>query len=144
MRLPLALLAILIGCNPPPPTGSAIEAHSPAIRAGVLTQSLGIETLGGRFTPFLTAGCRLPCVNSSTFSTSEDAQAQIRLHLLRGDSGRAADQHSLGTYSISGFPARPRGVPQILVIFGAVDQDLTLDARDAATGTKYRVTRVGD
>jgi molecular chaperone DnaK (HSP70) len=140
---PLLAVLILVGCKAPPPTGSVIESHSAAIRDGVLTQSIGIETLGQRFTPFLTIGCRLPCLKSSTFSTSEDSQTQIKLHVLRGDSGRSSDQHSLGTYSISGFPAQARGVPQVLVIFGAVDNDLTLDARDASTGAKYRVTRVG-
>ena len=144
MRSPLVFLAIMVGCNPPPPTGSVIEAHSPAIKDGVLTQGLGIETLGQRFTPFLTAGCRLPCVNSSAFSTTEDSQSQITLHVLRGDSGRAYDQHALGTYAISGFPMQSRGIPQVLVIFGAVGEDLTLDARDAASGIKYRVARVGN
>jgi Hsp70 protein len=137
-------LALLIGCSPPPPTGSVVESSSPAIREGVLTQNLGIETLGERFTPLLPTGCRLPCVKSSTFSTTEDSQPQITLHVLRGDSGRVADQHSLGTYSISGFPIAGRGVPQVLVILGAVGQDLTLDARDAVSGGRYRVTRVGN
>lgn len=144
MHLRALPLVLLIGCNPATPTGSVIESHSPAVRAGVLTQSLGIESLGERFTPILLAGCRLPCVTSTTFSTSEDSQATITLHLLRGDSGRAADQHSLGSYSISGFVKQPRGVPQVLVIFGAVGEDLTLDARDAVTGTKYRVAPVGN
>jgi molecular chaperone DnaK len=144
MRTPLVLLAILVGCNRPPPTGSVIEAYSPAVKDGILTQSLGIETLGQRFTPFLTAGCRLPCVNSSTFSTTEDSQTKITLHVLRGDSGSADTQHSLGTYAISGFPVLPRGIPQVLVIFGAVGEDLTLDARDAASGTRYQVTRDGN
>jgi molecular chaperone DnaK (HSP70) len=144
MRPLSVLLVILVGCTPPGPTGSVIEAHSPAVEGGVLTQSLGIETLGKRFTPFLTAGCRLPCVHSSTFSTTEDSQSQIALHVLRGDSGRADDQHSLGRYAITGFPAQLRGIPQVLVIFGAVGEDLTLDARDAATGTRYRITRVGN
>lgn len=143
MRFRLAFLVALVGCSPPPPTGSAIEVRSPAIKDGILTQNVGIETLGERLTPYLTAGCQLPCVNSSTFSTTEDSQAQITLHVLRGDSGKSDRQHSLGSYAISGFPAQPRGVPQVLVIFGAVGQDLTLDARDAASGTKYRVARVG-
>lgn len=144
MRSPLVLLVVLAGCSAPPPTGSAIEVRSPAVRNGVLTQNVGIETLGHRLTPYLTAGCQLPCVSSSTFSTTEDSQAEITLHVLRGDSGQADGQHSLGRYAISGFPAQPRGVPQVLVIFGAVGQDLTLDARDAASGSKYRVSRVGN
>jgi molecular chaperone DnaK (HSP70) len=144
MRLLPLLLATLIGCRAPGPTGSVIESHSPAIKDGVLTESLGIETLGQQFTPFLAAGCRLPCVNSSTFSTTEDSQAQITLHVIRGGAGRATDQHALGRYAISGFPVQARGVPQVLVIFGAVGQDLTLDARDAATGVKYHVARVGN
>lgn len=144
MRHSPILLVLLIGCSPPPPTGSALEFRSPAIKDGILTQNVGIETLGHRLTPYLTAGCQLPCVNSSTFSTTEDSQALITLHLLRGDSGQAGGQHSLGRYAISGFPPQPRGIPQVLVIFGAVGQDLTLDARDAASGTKYRVARVGD
>jgi molecular chaperone DnaK len=141
---PLALLAVLVGCSPPPPTGSVIEAQSPAIKDGILTQSVGIETLGHRLTPYLPAGCRLPCVGSSTFSTTEDDQPRILLHVLRGDSGQAGAQHSLGTYALSGFPLRPRGTPQVLVIFGAVGRDLTFDARDATSGTRYRVTKVDD
>lgn len=141
-QLPL-VLAILVGCKAPGPTGSVIEAGSPAIKGGVMTQSMGIETMGQRLTPFLTAGCQVPCVNSSTFSTSEDNQTEITLRVLRGDSGQAGSHHSLGRFAISGFPARARGVPQVLVIFGAVGEDLTLDARDAATGVKYKVVRVG-
>ena len=143
MRVHSLLIPLLFACSPPSPTGSAMESHSPAIRDGVLTQSVGIESMGDRFTPMLAAGCRVPCIQSSTFSTTEDSQAAITLHILRGDSGTAADQHSLGRYSISGFPAAPRGVPQVLVIFGAVGNDLTLDARDAGTGVRYRVKRVG-
>jgi len=144
MRLVPVVIAALAACRPAAPVGSAIEAHSPALKNGVLTQSIGIETLGERFTPYLAAGCRVPCVKSSTFSTTEDSQTQITLHLLRGDSGKAADQHTLGRYAISGFPVGPRGIPQVLVIFGAVGEDLTLDARDAATGVRYHVARVGD
>lgn len=141
MRSHLWFLAILAGCSAPPPTGSVIESRSPAIEADTLAQSVGIETLGQRLTPMLAAGCRLPCVNSSTFSTTEDSQAAITLHVVRGDTGGGSAPHSLGRYAISGFPSQPRGVPQVLVIFGAVNGDLTLDARDAASGTKYEVRR---
>jgi molecular chaperone DnaK len=142
MRLRLTLLAMLVACARPSPIGSAMEARSPAIRDGALTQNLGIESMGDRFTPLLSAGCRVPCLQSFTFSTTEDSQASITLHVLRGDTGLASRQHSLGRYAISGFPLARRGVPQVLVIFGAVGNDLTLDARDAETGARYRVEKM--
>lgn len=144
MRVTPWFLALLAACSPPSLTGSVIEPYSPAIQADTLAQNVGIETIGNRLTPILAVGCRVPCINSSTFSTSEDGQTAITLHVLRGDTGAGAETHSLGRYAISGFPAQSHGVPQVLVIFGALERNLTLDARDAATGTKYQVRQVGN
>lgn len=142
MRHYLFLAMAAIACRPSVDGASKVlEARSPAIRNDSLVQGFGIETLGGRFTPILLAGCHLPCIQSSVFSTVEDSQTTITLHVLRGDSGAAASQHSLGHFAISGFAVGPRGKPQVRVLFSAIDRNLILEAVDATTGQHYTVAR---
>src|SRR5688572_4709920 len=85
-RFSCALVGLLlVGCTQPESTSLAVETPSSAVSGdGALRESIGIETLGGVFTPILIKGCELPCVVSQTFSTAEDDQDQILIHVLRG------------------------------------------------------------
>jgi molecular chaperone DnaK (HSP70) len=120
-----------------------IEASSPAINdSGELQENIGIETIGGSFTPLLERGCKTPCSATFTFSTAVDNQDQIILSFYRGTSDRTTDAHLLGQFRISDIPPAPAGVPIVEITVAAVDGDLVIYAIDQATGDPYSVTRL--
>src|SRR5262249_51410245 len=90
-----------------------IEVKSPMVRRAQVTEPIGLETLGGVFTPILKAGCSLPCEVTNTFSTAEDNQSEIKISLFRGSGARVSQNHSLGSFAILGIPPLPRGKPII-------------------------------
>ena len=108
-----------------------LQAEMPAIApAGKLREAIGIETLGGVFTPLLRKGSNLPCTWSQIFSTGENEQTEIALHLFRGDTKRVKSAMSLGMFCISGIAPMPRGKPEILVEINANQDGITLKATD--------------
>ncbi|MEO0089035.1 MAG: molecular chaperone DnaK [candidate division WOR-3 bacterium] len=96
--------------------------------------SLGIETLGGVFTKIIERNTTIPTRKSQIFTTAEDNQTAVTIHVLQGERPMAADNKSLGRFDLYGIPPAPRGVPQIEVIFD-IDADgiLHVTARDLAT-----------
>jgi len=118
-----------------------VEPSSKAISSNHLVEPFGIETLGGVFTPFIEAGCSLPCTHTTVFSTAEDNQTQILIHLYRGHGTRVAKLTALGTLSISGIPSAPRGTPKVSVTLGAVGADLVISATEPS-GAKLTIMRV--
>ncbi|MEO0088033.1 MAG: molecular chaperone DnaK [candidate division WOR-3 bacterium] len=96
--------------------------------------SLGIETLGGVFTKIIERNTTIPVRKSQIFTTAEDNQTAVTIHVLQGERPMAADNKSLGKFELHGIPPAPRGVPQIEVIFD-IDADgiLHVTARDLAT-----------
>jgi molecular chaperone DnaK len=119
-----------------------IEANSPVLRRAQITESIGVETLGGVFTPILKAGCSLPCEVTNTFSTAEDNQSEIKISLFRGSGARVSENHSLGSFVILGIPPLPRGKPIIAVTLRAAGADIILIASDSA-GARLRIERRG-
>jgi molecular chaperone DnaK (HSP70) len=115
----------------------ALEAPSPAVHQGRLTEAVGFETLGGVFTKVLMP-CTLPCETTEVFSTAADNQPEIALHVFRGSSQFTADAHPLGRFAIRGLPPRPRGVPQIDVTIRASVNGLALLVRDR-DGARLRI-----
>ena len=144
MRLSYALLGlVLASCSHPQGASLVVEPLTSAIPPdGTLHETIGIETLGGVFTPILAKGCALPCLASHTFSTGEDGQGQILLHVLRGDAERASSARSLGTFQISGIAPMPRGEASILVEFKADQGGITITARDGHGSSRLSLTRV--
>ena len=125
-----------------PAPATVIERASPAIGpAGAVEQDVGIETLGGMFTPLLKRGCPTPCSTVETFSTASDNQAEIQLHFFRGDAQLVSAATDLGAYRIKGIPAQPRGIPQIEVTLATRGGDVVVSARDRS-GTAYAVELV--
>ncbi|MBS3784622.1 MAG: molecular chaperone DnaK, partial [Anaerolineae bacterium] len=103
--------------------------------------TLGVETLGGVMTPIIERNTTIPVRKSETFSTAEDGQTAVTIHVLQGERPMAADNMSLGRFNLEGIPPAPRGVPQIEVTFD-IDADgiLNVSAQDKATGKEQKVT----
>jgi len=102
--------------------------------------SLGIETLGGVMTKLIEKNTTIPTKAANTFSTADDNQTAVTIHVLQGERDRAADNKSLGKFDLSDIPPAPRGMPQIEVSFD-IDANgiLNVSARDKATGKEQKI-----
>jgi molecular chaperone DnaK len=136
------------GVNP-----DEVVAVGAAIQAGVLAGdvkdvllldvtplSLGIETKGGVFTRLIERNTTIPTRKSEIFSTAEDNQPSVEVHVLQGEREMAAYNKSLGKFQLTGIPPAPRGVPQIEVTFD-IDADgiLHVGAKDLGTGQEQKI-----
>jgi len=106
--------------------------------------SLGIETLGGVTTKIIEKGTTIPVKKTQTFSTAEDNQPAVTIHVVQGEREFARDNKSLGQFNLEGIPAAPRGVPQIEVTFD-IDANgiLTVSAQDKASGKQQEIKITG-
>jgi molecular chaperone DnaK len=136
------------GVNP-----DEVVSAGAAIQGGVLTGeveevllldvtplSLGVETQGGVATKILDKNTTIPCTKSQVFSTTEDHQDVVRIHVLQGEREMAEDNMTLGRFELVGIPPAPRGVPQIEVTF-AIDTDgvVSVSAKDLGTGKSQSI-----
>ena len=134
-----------------------VVAIGASIQGGVLTGdvkdvllldvtplSLGIETLGGVTTKIIEKGTTIPVKKSQIFSTAEDNQPAVTIHVVQGEREFAKDNKSLGMFELTGIPPAPRGVPQIEVTFD-IDANgiLTVSATDKATGKSQEIKITG-
>ncbi|SDE38850.1 molecular chaperone DnaK [Sporomusa acidovorans] len=106
--------------------------------------SLGVETLGGVMTKIIERNTTIPTRRSQIFSTAEDNQPQVDIHVLQGEREMAKDNRSLGQFKLNDIPAAPRGLPQIEVTFD-IDANgiLTVSAQDKATNKEQSITISG-
>ncbi len=107
----------------------------------VIPLSLGVETLGGIFTKIVERNTTIPTRKSEIFTTAEDNQTQVEIHVLQGEREMAKDNRTLGRFHLIGIPPAPRGVPQIEVTFD-IDANgiLNVSAKDLATGKSQAIT----
>jgi len=103
--------------------------------------SLGIETLGGVMTKLIQKNTTIPTKAQQVFSTADDNQSAVTIHVLQGERERAMGNKSLGQFNLEGIPSAPRGMPQIEVTFD-IDANgiLHVSARDKATGKENKIT----
>jgi len=137
------------GVNP-----DEVVAIGAALQAGVLAGevtdvvlldvtplTLGVETLGGVMTPLIERNTTIPVRKGEIFSTAEDGQMAVDIHILQGERPMAADNMTLGRFRLEGIPPAPRGIPQIDVTFD-IDANgiLNVSAQDKATGREQKIT----
>jgi molecular chaperone DnaK len=137
------------GVNP-----DEVVALGAAVQAGVLAGevkdvllldvtplSLGIETLGGVMTKIIERNTTIPTRKSNVFTTAEDNQTTVEIHVLQGEREMARDNRTLGKFHLVGLPAAPRGIPQVEVTFD-IDANgiLHVSAKDNATGKEQKIT----
>ena len=102
--------------------------------------SLGIETKGGVFTRLIERNTTIPTKKSEVFSTADDNQNQVEIHVLQGEREMAAYNRTLGKFNLVGIPPAPRGVPQIEVTFDIDANGIVhVGAKDLGTGNEQKI-----
>jgi molecular chaperone DnaK len=141
--VPIIMFSILVtGCHPQNRLAVIVEDNTPIVTTGSTTESLGIETIGGMFTPLIKPGTAVPCRDSEVFSTAADGQSQIMVTLFRGTDELAANNYALGRFQVTGIPAAPRGKPNIQITFAITQRQILLSARDLNRGMDLQIRRM--
>jgi molecular chaperone DnaK len=146
MRLILTIIALSLfafGCHLKNRQPLVVEDNTPIVAASRTTEALGIETLGGVFTPLIKPGTTVPCSLAEIFSTAADGQSQIMVTLFRGTNQMTSSNHALGRFQVVGIPSAPRGTPKVEITFAITERQILLSARDLTSKTDLQIQKVG-
>ncbi len=120
------------------------EISKDIVLIDVIPLTLSVETLGGIATPVIKRNTKIPIKRKKIFTTAEDFQTSVEIHIVQGERLMAADNKSLGKFRLVGIPPAPRGVPKIEVTFDIdVNGILHVSAKDLATGKKQSIKITG-
>jgi molecular chaperone DnaK len=130
----------VVACGAAIQGGVLSGAVADVLLLDVTPLSLGVETQGGVATAIIERNTTIPTSNSQIFSTTEDAQSVVRIHVVQGEREMASDNKTLGRFELVGIPPAPRGVPQIEVCFD-IDADgvVNVSAMDLGSGRKQAI-----
>lgn len=125
--------------------GETSEATEGVVLIDVTPLTMGIETVGGVMTKIISKGTVIPAKKSQTFTTYQDNQTTVTIHIYEGERPMTKDNHSLGKFDLNGIPPAPRGQPQIEVTF-EVDENsiLKVSAIEKATGKSEKIVITND
>jgi molecular chaperone DnaK len=140
----LPLLMVLVACvNTGNVTKVSIGSSTDIVGADKkLTESIGIEVIGGVFATLLEQGEEVPCYRTQVYSTGADKQTQVTLNLYKGNCELVKNCDFLGKYQISGFKEADRGKPIIQMVFG-VDKDyIFISASDLVDNAKLKISKL--
>ena len=120
---------------------SSVESNN---KVEKLTESIGIETMGGVSLILIPKGTKLPTSYTQVFSTSMDNQDAVLIHLLKGSNNLANDNTSIGKFQINGIRLAPKGEPQIEVRIAVdLNEEVKVFAKDLDSGTEQSITIIG-
>ena len=118
--------------------------RSDVLLLDVTPLTLGIETLGGVMTPLIEKNTTIPTNKSQVFSTAEDNQTAVTVHVLQGERKKASDNKSLGQFNLTDIPAAPRGTPRIEVTFDIdANGKIAVSAKDKSSNKEQSITIQG-
>ena len=136
--------ALATGCDSRDISQPTNETPRVGHTGDVLTESIGIEILGGIFRPIIKEGSQIPVTIKEEYTTVEDNQVAVDVHVLAGNAEMAKDNRTIGKFTLYGISPAPRGVPRIEVAY-IVDSDgvLTTKAKDLGTGKENEIQVLG-
>lgn len=123
---------------------SCLNFESQSSKAGKLSKSISIETIGDVSSILIHKGSKLPTSYTEVFSTGEDNQKAVLIHLLRGNSTLVSENSSIGKFQITGIRPAPKGEPQIEVKIAIdMNEEIKVTAKDLDTGKEQTITILG-